>query len=555
MTDTVTTLKLDEIKTRDDFNPRSVVEPDADLIKSIEEHGLIQPVTVVASNGHYELVAGERRYLASLMAEGVDEIPVFVRERRTDNEGEDLVVAIIENMKRRDLTIVEEARASARLRELGYSTAKMIATALSIPQARVKRYDQLLSLPVDVQDMIHAGEVHESAIEVLAPIAKASQEICSRVVAHACAANYSVGDVAKRWPTLLEESYQDEIERDRDENTGEFPENYTPPARQFYVSTGHYEPWDFDIDEKVAAKITEAQEISPWGVTLRFEKADLDAARAYGCTIEFEPPKAENAYMQGRAATIITDREWASDRVASTIAPRLLKKARKDKKERDKRDAEWKASGSTAERKKTVAEEAAERGVEESVVKEERKDEREKEYEARLDAHAFNQELGQQLFERVNEVELTNDVADLIVALALSDDAVDAALRGYKYIHPALVEEEELKNGKTKLTFVEGHEDMRERLTSFVQTASTPGEKVARVVQLALAAELADHEVVARSRRGGHQFHAGGQAAPAGNAERFESALEAMFKRLTPKMRENALARRTERKKGGSWNA
>jgi len=101
----VVTIPLDKIEVNP-FQPRSDFNEDAlqDLSESIKVHGVIQPITVRAqANGHFQLIAGERRLRASLLA-GKTEIPAYVRSA---NDQESLEIALIENIQREDLNAIE----------------------------------------------------------------------------------------------------------------------------------------------------------------------------------------------------------------------------------------------------------------------------------------------------------------------------------------------------------------------------------------------------------------------------------------------------------------
>ncbi|MEZ7496984.1 ParB/RepB/Spo0J family partition protein [Leeuwenhoekiella aequorea] len=103
-------LPLDNIKT-DPEQPRRTFSKDAlqQLSESIEEHCVLQSITVIQLNDHYVIVMGERRYLASKLA-GKKTIPCIVR---TYENNDVLEVQIIENLQRQDVVITEEAEAIA----------------------------------------------------------------------------------------------------------------------------------------------------------------------------------------------------------------------------------------------------------------------------------------------------------------------------------------------------------------------------------------------------------------------------------------------------------
>lgn len=144
---------------RNPRNPRrSFGEADlADLTQSIREHGLVQPVVVrpSASAGHYEIIAGERRWRAAQRA-GLAEIPVIIRDV---DDRVALELAIIENVQRADLNPVEEALGYHQLiDEHNYSQADL-GQVIGKSRSHVANTLRLLKLPGVVQDMLVDGAI------------------------------------------------------------------------------------------------------------------------------------------------------------------------------------------------------------------------------------------------------------------------------------------------------------------------------------------------------------------------------------------------------------
>ena len=127
-----------------------------DLMNSIKEHGVIQPLVVSLRPGWgYELIAGERRFRASKML-GLATVPVVVR---IADATEKLVLALIENIQREDLNPLEEARAYGRLLSEFSMTQEMVAKQVGKARSTVANTVRLLDLPTEVQDAISAGIV------------------------------------------------------------------------------------------------------------------------------------------------------------------------------------------------------------------------------------------------------------------------------------------------------------------------------------------------------------------------------------------------------------
>ncbi len=124
-----------------------------DLKVSILERGVLQPILVRFQNGHYEVVAGERR-LRAAKSLGLKTVPAIVKEL-TDQET--LVIALIENLQRQDLNAIEEAEAFRRLLEDFHYTQEKVAQAVGKDRATIANFLRLLKLPKDIQEMV-AGQ-------------------------------------------------------------------------------------------------------------------------------------------------------------------------------------------------------------------------------------------------------------------------------------------------------------------------------------------------------------------------------------------------------------
>ena len=129
-----------------------------ELAKSIQKNGIIQPIAVREDKvdpGRYEIVAGERRWLAAQKA-GLHEVPIVILDL-DDNEA--LEVAIVENIQRDDLNIIEEAKGYKRLsEEFGYDHEK-IAKFMSKSRSHISNTLRLLTLPEDVIGLISEGNL------------------------------------------------------------------------------------------------------------------------------------------------------------------------------------------------------------------------------------------------------------------------------------------------------------------------------------------------------------------------------------------------------------
>ena len=129
-----------------------------ELAQSIKKNGIIQPIAVRTDRNNserYEIVAGERRWLAAQKA-GLHEVPIVVLDL---NDNEAFEVAIVENIQRDDLNIIEEAKGYKRLSdEFGYDHEK-IAKFMSKSRSHVSNTLRLLTLPSNVIGMIEEGNL------------------------------------------------------------------------------------------------------------------------------------------------------------------------------------------------------------------------------------------------------------------------------------------------------------------------------------------------------------------------------------------------------------
>lgn len=147
-----------ELIDRNPYQTRSHVDESAlqELADSIMVAGVLQPITVRAvSGGRYQLIAGERRWLASQRA-GKTTVPVIVRQVSNEQAME---MTIIENLQREDLNPIEEARAFDRLgREFGL-TQEQISQRTGKERSSVANFLRLLRLPVPVQSWVAGGHL------------------------------------------------------------------------------------------------------------------------------------------------------------------------------------------------------------------------------------------------------------------------------------------------------------------------------------------------------------------------------------------------------------
>ena len=149
-------LLIDEISPNR-FQPRKYFDDDKleELVTSISENGILQPVVVQKSDTGYELIAGERRWRASKKA-GLKKIPAMIREV---SDTKALELAIIENIHRQDLNPIEEAEAYKRLAEDFSLTQEMIAEKVGKSRAAIANILRLLNLSRNIQENLISGKL------------------------------------------------------------------------------------------------------------------------------------------------------------------------------------------------------------------------------------------------------------------------------------------------------------------------------------------------------------------------------------------------------------
>ena len=165
------------------LNPRKNFKDDEleDLAHSIRTKGLVQPIIVRAdpkAKGHYEIVAGERRWRAAQKAK-LHDVPVIVREL---NDQEVLELAIIENVQRSDLNAIEEAGGYRELMERFNYSQEQISEIIGKSRSHVANTLRLLRLPDSVQALVQKGELSAGHARALIG-RKDADQIAERILA------------------------------------------------------------------------------------------------------------------------------------------------------------------------------------------------------------------------------------------------------------------------------------------------------------------------------------------------------------------------------------
>lgn len=163
----ITHLEIDKVQPNP-LQPRGMITPDSlmDLVDSMREHGILEPLIVAHTPAGYQIVAGERRWRAAKLA-GLATLPCIIRE--TSPQGM-LEMALVENVQRIDLNPVDRAKAFERLiEEFDLSNAE-IAQRIGKSPAYISNTLKLLTLPDALKDGLISGLISEGHARALASI-------------------------------------------------------------------------------------------------------------------------------------------------------------------------------------------------------------------------------------------------------------------------------------------------------------------------------------------------------------------------------------------------
>jgi ParB family chromosome partitioning protein len=167
MNQQVVDLEVDSLQANP-LQPRGIITPESlvDLVDSIREHGILEPLVVAKTPAGFQIIAGERRWRAAKLA-GLKQVPVLIKE--TTPQGM-LEMAIVENVQRSDLNSVDRAKAFERLiTEFGLTNSE-ISQRIGKSPAYVSNSLRLLTLPDALKDGLLTGLITEGHARALAAI-------------------------------------------------------------------------------------------------------------------------------------------------------------------------------------------------------------------------------------------------------------------------------------------------------------------------------------------------------------------------------------------------
>ena len=155
------------------FQPRLAFDEEGlkELSESIKQHGIIQPLVLRRLGDKYEIIAGERRYKASIMV-GLRTVPAVI-SNIDDNQSAE--IALVENIQRRNLTPIEEAKSYKNLLDRGYMTQEQLAEKMGVSQSSIANKLRLLNLAPEVQDALLQEKISERHARSLLSLPKEEQ--------------------------------------------------------------------------------------------------------------------------------------------------------------------------------------------------------------------------------------------------------------------------------------------------------------------------------------------------------------------------------------------
>lgn len=251
--DEVVYLYLDDI-IPNRFQPREVFDEKAlkELAVSIKEHGVIQPIIVRNVKGKYEIIAGERRYKASALA-GLTKIPAIIRNL---DDKESSKVALLENLQRKNLTPIEEARTYQKILEIDQMTQEELAKTMGKSQSAVANKLRLLSLPDEVQDSLLKEQISERHARALLniPEAKKQKEMLKKIINNKMSVRAVEEEIKQLYPK--EDNKSDDILNMNNQTIGMPKTGITASTTDFVNSNPLLPTTDLPEDNSNYGKVT-----------------------------------------------------------------------------------------------------------------------------------------------------------------------------------------------------------------------------------------------------------------------------------------------------------
>jgi ParB/RepB/Spo0J family partition protein len=480
------TIALADIHVAERFNPRSDFDREEleRLRRSIEQHGVLQPLVVGPdADGGYRLIAGERRYRAASDA-GLAEVPVLLRQPE-DDSAEGLDLALVENLGRSDLSPLDEARAFKRLLDKTGLTRKGVAERLSVPQKRVTERLAILELPAELQPKVASGAIPPGAIKALVGLAKIHPELPQIAAGRVASPPPNEWDEPVTWSQLSADPIGVAV--------GQYVAQSADLPSDVYEAGLAYPVGRFSLSDKArddAAKVCKLLGIEPELLSVRFDSEEV---------VQAEALKAAHRSPQSQAVLIVG--QDVADQLAGDQIARRLKEARAQ----ERRRREWERQRAQHANGSSDGSESQDEGSDEEL-REQRRREREAEQEGRRQAAAHNAELGAAVVKAFARVKLDERAVKVLATVNLGGELDQLAMRGARYGFPGWVAQTQTKGGKAKTVYIERRDDAGAKAREYLSVAKTASELAGRLLALVAMARHADEVAVAQSARSYYQL-------------------------------------------------
>ena len=253
------------------FQPRLAFDEDAlnELAASIKEHGIIQPLILRDLGNKYEIIAGERRYKASQLA-GVLEVPAIIGQMDDQTSAE---LALIENIQRKDLSAIEEAKSYKKILDMGGFTQDELAKRMGKGQSTIANKMRLLTLTNEAQAALMNNLISERHARCLLQVKDETKqkEVLNKIITERMNVrdtdNYiksmlgmKVEESPKPEETqvpVIEENPFKEIEIPRNEEKNENPNVYTQTDNIDFIDLNNWTPVEEENKEEITPKLEE----------------------------------------------------------------------------------------------------------------------------------------------------------------------------------------------------------------------------------------------------------------------------------------------------------
>ena len=480
---------LDQVRIVEEFNARRQMSETklAELTASVTNRGVIQPIIVHrAPTGEpdsqpFVLVAGHRRIEASRLAK-LTTIPALIYNQL--DTATKMQIALVENLQREDLNPIDEALGYQRAMQQPDVTQTKLAALTGTNKSRISERLALLKLPDGCQRLIASDEVPVAAARTLTQIAAVAPAL-----ADGCASLLARGTIEAS--ELIDQPHV------AIDVLGEQDEPETP----FVLRVDAREPIQFRgalTQEQIQTLIQRAEAA---GLdSFDFTPDDVDAARSYGCLLEFT--------HQFGAHRFLTDAKFVHDRICLHI-DQIEADAQHAATEQPTAGNDTPSGGTPAD----AAGDATESGAAPSQVRKRLRElrtqqatrdaERAAQLKVKTDAITANRQLGANLAKRLGSKTVDRDTARLLAEMVLRQNPRMAG-RGIRYTHPEYHSLEHIrqKNHKTRTVFTpaEPH-DAHEQVVEWVLRPAKAEEIIGRLLQTIIAATFADQNAVAQSNR------------------------------------------------------